>query len=204
MSDHDPQEAPASREARARALQSVLEQKELVPEGHVAEIKRLGEEEWSPKNGACVVAKAWTDSAYRVRLLANGTAACAELGYAGPQGEYIVALEDTPSLHNLIVCTLCSCTAWPVLGLPPDWYKSFEYRSRVVRESRQVLHELGLDLPDDIEIRVSDTTAETRYMVLPLQPEGTQGCSEEELAATVSQDVLIGVALPTRSHAPRS
>jgi nitrile hydratase len=196
MSNHNPPNAPAPIADRARALETVLKKKQLVPEQHTENFRHTAEEEWSAKNGAMVVAKAWKNSEYRRRLLDNGTAACAELGFEGPQGEYIVALEDTPSLHNLIVCTLCSCTAWPVLGLPPDWYKSFEYRARVVRESRTVLHEMGLDIPEDVEIRVSDTTAETRYMVLPCQPEGTEDWSEAALAALITQDVLIGVALP--------
>jgi nitrile hydratase len=196
MSDHNLPTAPAPIADRARALETVLKKKQLVPERHTEDFTQTAVEDWSAKNGAMVVAKAWKNPEYRSRLLDDGTAACAELGFEGPQGEYIVALEDTPDLHNLIVCTLCSCTAWPVLGLPPDWYKSFEYRARVVRESRTVLHEMGLDVPEDVEIRVSDTTAETRYMVLPCQPEGTEGWSEAALAALVTQDVLIGVALP--------
>lgn len=151
--------------------------------------------EWKPENGAKVVARAWTDPDYRDRLLRDGTAACAELGYAGPQGEYIVAIEDTPELHNVIVCTQCSCTAWPVLGLPPDWYKSPAYRARVVREPRPVLLELGLDLPDAVGIRVWETSAETRYLVLPLRPAGTDGWSEEALAGLVSREAMIGIAL---------
>lgn len=198
MSDHQAPRAFASKAARAHALQDALADRGLVPEGFVENFAKLAAEDWSPRNGARVVARAWTDPAYRERLLSDGTAACAELGYAGPQGEYIVALPDTPSLHHVIVCTLCSCTAWPVLGLPPDWYKSFEYRSRVVRESRQVLREMGLELPESIEIRVVDTTAETRFMVLPLQPEGTEDWDAEALAELVSKDVLIGVALPQR------
>jgi nitrile hydratase subunit alpha len=186
---------PAPVAARASALVDALNEKHLVPDGFLEIVHENATEEWSPKNGARVVARAWLDADYRRRLLADGTAACAELGYAGPQGEYIVAIEDTPELHNVIVCTQCSCTAWPVLGLPPDWYKSPEYRSRVVRESRAVLRELGLDLPASVAIRVWDTTAETRYMVLPLRPAGTEGWSEDELAATVSREAMIGVAL---------
>jgi nitrile hydratase subunit alpha len=179
---------------RARALEAALVEKGLVPEGFLETFRFVAQEKWSPRNGAKVVARAWTDPAYRERLLADGTAACAELGFAGPQGEYIVVLEDTPSVHNVIVCTQCSCTAWPVLGLPPDWYKSPEYRARVVRESRTVLHEMGLDVPSDVEIRVWDTTAETRYLVLPLRPAGTEGWSEERLAAIVTREAMIGVA----------
>jgi nitrile hydratase len=196
MSDHHSPDDPAPRAARAKALETALLEKNLVPEGYVAKFTQIAEHEWSPKNGAKVVAKAWTDPDFCERLRTDATSACAELGFEGPQGEYIVAVEDTPNLHNVIVCTLCSCTAWPVLGLPPDWYKSFEYRARVVRDSRTVLREMGLDLPEEIEIRVWDTTAETRYMVLPCQPKGTDGWSEDALAELVTQDVLIGVALP--------
>ena len=184
----------ASPAARTKALVDALSEKHLVPEGF---LDRLGStaESWSPRNGARIVARAWSDPDYRKRLLADGTAACAELGYAGPQGEYIVVLEDTPDVHNVIVCTQCSCTAWPVLGLPPDWYKSPAYRARVVREPRRVLREMGLDLPDGVAVRVWDTTAETRYMVLPLRPDGTEGWSEERLAALVTREAMIGVAL---------
>jgi nitrile hydratase len=185
---------PASAAKRATALKEALASKGLIPEGFLDSFAKLAEEEWSPRNGARVVARAWSDPEYRERVLADGTAACAELGFAGPQGEYIVVLENTPNVHNVIVCTQCSCTAWPVLGLPPDWYKSFEYRSRVVREARTVLSELGLQVPADVEIRVWDTTAETRYMVLPLRPEGTESWTEEQLAAIVTREAMIGVA----------
>ena len=147
-------------------------------------------------------AKAWTDPDYKARLLEDGTAACAELGFEGPQGEYIVVIEDTPEQKNLIVCTQCSCTAWPVLGLPPDWYKSPEYRARVVREPRRVLSEMGLELEPEIQVRVWDTTAETRYLVLPLRPEGTEGWSEDQLAAIVTRDAMIGVARVSIEVAP--
>jgi len=191
------QERPAPPSARAKAVVDALAEKKLVPEGFLEMVRERAAEDWSPRNGARVVARAWVDPAYRKRLLADGTEACAELGYAGPQGEYIVVLEDTPTLHNVIVCTQCSCTAWPVLGLPPDWYKSPEYRARVVREPRRVLHEMGLDLPESVAIRVWDTTAETRYMVLPVRPAGTEGWSEERLAEIVTRDAMIGVALVT-------
>ena len=187
-----PPSAPPA--ARARALAEALAEKRLVPDGFVETVAARAKEEWSPRNGARVVARAWTDPDYRKRLLADGTAACAELGYTGPQGEYIVVLEDTPDLHNVIVCTQCSCTAWPLLGLPPDWYKSPEYRARVVREPRPLLREMGLDLPERVAIRVWDTSAETRYMVLPLRPGGTEGWSEERLAALVTREAMIGVA----------
>jgi nitrile hydratase len=191
---HRDREQPASPAARAAALVKALSEKQLVPEGFLDKAASRAES-WSPRNGARVVARAWVDPDYRRRLLADGTAACAELGYSGPQGEYIVALEDTPDLHNVIVCTQCSCTAWPVLGLPPDWYKSPEYRARVVREPRPLLREMGLDLPASVAIRVWDTSAETRYMVLPLRPTGTEGWSEEQLAAIVTREAMIGVAL---------
>lgn len=194
--DHHAAAPMASKASRAYALRQALEEKNLIPDGYIENFTHTAEHDWSPRNGAHVVAKAWTDPEYRRRLLSDGTAACAELGYGGPQGEYIVALEDKPTLHHVIVCTLCSCTAWPILGLPPDWYKSFEYRSRVVRESRSLLREMGLDLPESIEIRVVDTTAETRFMVLPVRPAGTEGWSEERLASLVTKNVLIGVEMP--------
>lgn len=184
--------------ARAAALVGALSEKQLVPDGFLDAVSARAVEGWSPRNGARVVARAWVDPAYGERLLADGTAACAELGYAGPEGEYIVVLENTPDVHNVIVCTQCSCTAWPVLGLPPDWYKSPEYRARVVREPRPLLREMGLDLPETVAIRVWDTSAETRYMVLPLRPDGTEGWSEERLAALVTRETMIGVARVAR------
>ncbi len=184
--------APPDR--RAQALAEALEEGGHLAAGAVDGIRHVATEVWSPSNGARVVARAWTDPDYRKRLLEDGTAACAELGYSGPEGEYIVALEDTPERHNVIVCTQCSCTAWPVLGLPPDWYKSPAYRARVAREPRRVLREMGLELPADVKIRVWDTTAETRFMVLPLRPEGTEGWSEERLAGIVTREAMIGVA----------
>lgn len=180
--------------ARARALHEALATRALVPDGFLELVTGRAEQEWSPQNGARVVARAWVDPAYRQRLLSDGTAACAELGFRGPQGEYIVVLENTPTVHNVIVCTQCSCTAWPVLGLPPDWYKSPEYRARVVREPRRVLRELGLELPERVEIRVWDTSAETRYLVLPLRPVGSADWSEEALARVVTREAMIGVA----------
>lgn len=180
---------------RAWALFQVMQDKQLIPEGYLEGLTDLMANQFDPANGARVVARAWVDTAYRELLLRDGTAACAEYGYTGPQGEYIVALEDTPTLKNVIVCSLCSCTNWPVLGLPPEWYKSFEFRARLVREGRTVLRELGTELPEDVTIKVWDTTAETRYLVLPLRPEGTEHLSEEQLRALVTKDVLIGVAL---------
>jgi nitrile hydratase len=184
----------ASPEKRTAALKQTLEENGLLPEGALEQVVHDYEEEISWHNGAKVVARAWTDQKYRERLLTDGTAACAELGFEGVQGEYIVALECLPKTHHVVVCTQCSCTAWPVLGLPPNWYKSPEYRARVVRNSRQVLLELGLDLPSDVNIRVWDTTAETRYIVLPLQPTETLGWSEEKLVGIISREAMIGIA----------
>lgn len=179
---------------RARALEEALRDRGLVPDGFLEGVRNRYDKEVHWRNGARVVARAWVDPAYRERLLSDGTAACAELGFEGPQGESIAVLENTPSLHNVVVCTQCSCTAWPVLGLPPDWYKSPEYRSRVVREPRRVLREMGLDVEPDVEIRVWDTTAETRYLVLPLRPPHTEGWSEQRLSALVTRESMIGVA----------
>lgn len=191
---------PAPIAARAAAVKQALIDKGLVTDEEIDHIVHLGAEEWKPENGARVVARAWSDPDFRARLLDDATAACAELGYEGAQGEYIVALEDTADRHNVIVCTQCSCTAWPVLGLPTDWYKSPEYRARVVREPRPVLRELGLDLAKDVAIRVWETSAETRYMVIPMRPAGSDGWNEEQLAGLVTREALIGtaMALPTK------
>ncbi len=180
--------------ARASALEAALVAQQRVPDGFLERVTAHAEQELRPENGARVVARAWLDPAYRERLLRDGTAACAELGYHGPQGEYIAVLENTPLVHNAIVCTQCSCTAWPVLGLPPDWYKSPAYRARLVREPRAVLRELGLELPEGTLLRVWDTSAETRFLVLPLRPTGTEGWSEERLAALLTREAMIGVA----------
>ncbi len=195
MANDSEHRGAATPEARTDALRRVLERKGLIEEGALDTLQARLEEQFDWRNGARVVARAWVDADYRERLLADGTKACADLGFTGPQGEYIVVLEDEPTLHNVIVCTQCSCTAWPVLGLPPDWYKSPAYRARVAREPRPVLKEMGLELPPEVQIRVWDTTAETRFMVLPLRPNGTEGWSEEELAAIVTRDAMIGVAL---------
>lgn len=184
---------------RAWALFKVLNEKSLIPDGYIDTLTQLMTQAWDPANGARVVARAWVDPEFRALLLRDGTAACSQFGYTGPQGEYIVALEDTPTLKNVIVCSLCSCTNWPVLGLPPEWYKSFEFRARLVREGRTVLRELGTELPASQVIKVWDTTAESRYMVLPVRPAGTEHLSEEELQKLVTKDVLIGVALPQAS-----
>lgn len=181
---------------RAQALLQVLKQKDLIPDGYIEHMTQLMAHEWSPENGARVVAKAWVDPQFRELLLRDGTAACAQFGYTGPQGEYIVALEDTPHLKNVIVCSLCSCTNWPVLGLPPEWYKGFEFRARLVREGRTVLRELGTQLPDDVTIKVWDTSAESRYLVLPMRPQGSESMDEAALRKLITKDVLIGVALP--------
>ena len=182
---------------RAAAIVAALAEKGLLTDALLDGVEQI-EETLDWHNGAKVVARAWTDPAYKERLLAEGTGACAELGFEGIQGEYIVVVEDTPQRKNLIVCTQCSCTAWPVLGLPPDWYKSPEYRARVVREPRRVLREMGLVLDPDVEVRVWDTTAETRFLVLPLRPKGTEGWTEEQLAELVTRESMIGVAfVPT-------
>ena len=165
------------------------------PDEFIVQANQVVEEQWVPQNGARVVARAWTDAAFRARLLADGKAAVAELGYDMPRHHrHLVVLENTATVHNVICCTLCSCTAFTIVGLPPDWYKDLEYRARIVRESRTVLKEMGLDLPAEIEIRVWDTTADTRYVVLPMQPPGTAGWPEERLATMVTRDAMIGVA----------
>ena len=179
---------------RVEALASLLTERGLLDEATVETFIKTYEQSVGPMNGAKVVAKAWTDPQYRARLLADGTAAIAELGFKGPQGEHIEVLENTPAMHNVVVCTLCSCYPWPVLGLPPTWYKDPAYRSRMVREPRAVLAEMGCDVPDDVEIRVWDSSAEVRYLVLPARPPGADAASEDELAATVTRDAMIGVA----------
>jgi nitrile hydratase subunit alpha len=182
-------------EQRAAAIEAALETRGLKPADYIAEQGHAIEEQWLPRNGARVVAKAWTDPAFRSRLLANGREAVAELGLAMPRHHrHLVALENTPAVHNVICCTLCSCTAFTIIGLPPDWYKDLEYRARVVRQSRSVLREMGLDLPPAVEIRVWDTTADTRYMVLPQRPAGAEGWPAERLAELVTRDGMIGVA----------
>jgi nitrile hydratase len=193
MSDTQPSVAPIER--RVDAVEAVLASHGHRPSEFVVEATKTADERWVPENGARIVARAWTDPAYRARLLANGKAAAAELGFELPRHHrHLVFLEDTPDVHNVICCTLCSCTAFTVIGLPPDWYKDFDYRARVVRESRTVLKEMGLELPPEVEIRVWDTTADTRYVVLPLRPRGTDDWSEERLASLVTKDAMIGVA----------
>jgi len=185
---------------RVEALTSLLTERGLVDPATIETFIKTYEQSVGPMNGAKVVARAWTDPEYRARLLTDGTAAIAELGYKGPQGEHIVVLENTPAIHNVVVCTLCSCYPWPVLGLPPSWYKDPAYRSRIVREPRQVLAEFGLDLEASAQVKVFDSSSEVRYMVLPERPEGTENLSEEELAALVTRDSMVGVARVTASR----
>lgn len=179
---------------RVEALTALLSERGLIDSATVDNFIKTYEQSVGPMNGAKVVARAWTDPDYRARLLAEGTAAIAELGFKGPQGEHIVVLANTPAVHHVVVCTLCSCYPWPVLGLPPSWYKDPAYRSRVVREPRAVLTEFGLELADDVQIKVFDSSSEVRYMVLPERPAGTEHLSEEELAALVTRDSMVGVA----------
>jgi nitrile hydratase subunit alpha len=189
------QPAAASVEQRVAAIDAAFEARNLKPSGAVEQLEHAADEVWVPRNGARVVARAWTDPAYKQRLLASGRDAVLELGLTMPaHHRHLVVLENTPSVHNVICCTLCSCTAFTVIGLPPDWYKDLEYRSRIVRQSRTVLKEMGLELPPQMEIRVWDTTADTRYMVLPVRPAHTEGWSEEQLAAIVTKESMIGVA----------
>jgi nitrile hydratase len=190
---HDHDDAPLA--LRVEALEALLVEKGLVDPSTVDEIVRHYEQDVGPLNGARVVARAWTDADYKRRLLADATAAIAELGIGGPQGEHMVVVENTPAVHNVVVCTLCSCYPWPVLGLPPTWYKSPAYRSRIVREPRAVLAEMGLRVPADVEVRVWDSSAEVRYLVLPERPAGTESWSPERLAALVTRDAMIGTAL---------
>jgi nitrile hydratase len=185
----------ASIENRVAAVEAVFEQRGMEPKPFIEKMTHAAEEEWVPRNGARVVAKAWTDPAFRARLFADGKSAVAELGFSMPQHHrHLVALENTAKIHNVIVCTLCSCTAFTIIGLPPNWYKDLDYRARAVRESRTVLREMGLDLPADVEIRVWDTTADTRYMVVPQQPDNTAGWSEEQLIDVVTKESMIGVS----------
>jgi nitrile hydratase subunit alpha len=195
---HHRHNAPLSDVAlRVKALESLLTEKGLVDPAALDAIVETYEKKIGPRNGARVVAKAWTDPAYKSRLLNDATAAIAELGYGGLQGEDMVVVENTPAIHNLIVCTLCSCYPLPVLGLPPVWYKSAPYRARAVRDPRGVLKEFGVELPPEAEVRVWDSTAELRYLVLPERPAGSEGMSEAALADLVSRDAMIGTAIVT-------
>ena len=195
---HDHDHPYGDLEVRTRALESLLYEKGLLTPAAVDTLISTFEEDLGPMNGARVVARAWVDPEYKSRLLADGSAAIAELGYGGLQAEHLVAVENTPDVHNVVCCSLCSCYPWPVLGLPPRWYKDPAYRSRIVIEPRAVLSEFGLELDDDVEVRVWDSTSEIRYLVLPERPEGTEGMSEDELAQLVTRDSMIGVAkVPT-------
>lgn len=187
---HSP--VPPDAALRIKALESLLVEKGLLDPAAVDEIIDVFEHRVGPRNGARVVAKAWTDPAYKERLLADGTAAVRELGFLGMQGEDVVVVENTRDVHNVVVCTLCSCYPWPLLGLPPAWYKSLAYRSRVVIEPRKVLDEFGLKVSAAVEVRVWDSNAEVRYLVLPQRPAGTAGLSEAELAGLVTRDAMIG------------
>ncbi len=192
--DHEHQVVPSDPALRTKALESLLVEKGLVDPAALDALVDAYEHKIGPRNGAHVVARAWVDPAFKKRLLNDGGAAIAELGYVGAQGEHMVVVENSAQVHNVVVCTLCSCYPWPVLGLPPVWYKSAPYRSRAVIDPRGVLREFGLDLADDVEVRVWDSTAEIRYLVLPERPAGTEKMTEDELAALVTRDAMIGVA----------
>lgn len=192
--DHDHSEL-SEIELRVRALETLLTEKGYIDPPALDELIETYETKIGPKNGARVVARAWADADYRDRLLQDATSAIAEFGFTGRQGEHMVAVENTDQTHNMVVCTLCSCYPWTVLGLPPVWYKSAPYRSRAVRDPRGVLDEFGVKLPDATEVRVWDSTAEIRYLVIPQRPEGTDNMSEEELADLVTRDSMIGTGL---------
>jgi nitrile hydratase len=195
--DHEHQAVPSDPALRVKALESLLVQKGLVDPAALDAMIDSYEHKIGPRNGARVVARAWMDSEYKKRLLADGTKAIAELGYGGLQGEHMVVVENSSRVHNLVVCTLCSCYPWPVLGLPPVWYKSSPYRSRAAIDPRGVLREFGLELSQGVELRVWDSTAEIRYLVLPERPAGTEKMKEDELAAIVTRDAMVGVAKVT-------
>jgi nitrile hydratase len=201
--DHDHQELPSDPALRVMALESLLVEKGLVDPAALDALIDAYERKVGPRNGARVVARAWVDPEYKKRLLADATAAIAELGYEGGQGAHMVVVENTLDCHNIVVCTLCSCYPWPVLGLPPVWYKSAPYRSRAVIDPRGVLCEFGLDLAESVEVRVWDSTSEMRYLVLPERPPGTEHMGEEELAALVTRDAMIGTAKVTPAGGPR-
>jgi nitrile hydratase subunit alpha len=203
--DHDHEDVPSDAALRVKALESLLVEKGLVDPAALDALVDTFEHAVGPRNGARVVARAWCDADYKRRLLADGTAAIAELGFSGQQGEKLTVVENTASIHNVIVCTLCSCYPWPLLGLPPGWYKSSAYRSRTVADPRGVLRELGLAIPDAVEVRVWDSNSASRYFVLPERPVGTEKLGEDELAALVTRDSMIGVAYvpaPRRADGP--
>jgi nitrile hydratase len=193
--DDEHQTVPTDIALRVKALESVLIEKGMVQAAALDEIVQTYEHRIGPRNGARVVARAWTDPAYKRHLMTDASAAIAEMGYTGAQGEHMVVVENTPTVHNLVVCTLCSCYPWPTLGLPPAWYKSSGYRSRAVIDPRGVLREFGVQLPDDVEVRVWDSTSDVRYLVLPQRPPGTDAMSAEQLAELVTRDSMIGVGL---------
>ena len=194
--DHAHSHLPSDPELRVKALETLLLNKGLIDSKTLDELIDTYENRIGPKNGANVVAKAWVDPEYKKRLLIDATSAIRELSYQGRQGENMVVVENTPEIHNVIVCTLCSCYPWPVLGIPPTWYKSDEYRSRTVREPRKVLLEFGLSLDPKVQIKVWDSTAEIRYLVLPMRPKGTEHMGESELAELVTRNSMIGTGLP--------
>jgi len=202
--DHDHGSELSETQRRVRALETILTEKGYVDPAALDVLIEIYETKVGPHNGARVVAKAWADPEYRARLFSDGGAAITALGFAGRQGENIIALENTPDVHNMVVCTLCSCYPWPVLGLPPVWYKSAPYRSRAVSDPRGVLRDFGVELDPETEIRVWDSTAELRYLVVPMRPEGTEGWSEEDLAALVTRDSMIGTGLAARPQAVAS
>jgi nitrile hydratase len=191
------QVVPSDLTLRVKSLESLLVEKGLVDPAALDALIDTMEHKVGPRNGARVVARAWMDPAYKKRLLENAPAAIAELGYTSGQGEHTLVVENEPKVHNLVVCTLCSCYPWPVLGLPPVWYKSAPYRSRAVIDPRGILREFGMQLPEDVEVRVWDSTAELRYLVLPERPAGTETMTEEQLAALVTRDAMVGVAKVT-------
>lgn len=198
--DHNHTDPPSDLALRIKALESLLIEKGLVDPAAIDELIDTYENKVGPRNGARVVARAWSDPAFRTRLLDNATAAIASMGYSGRQGEHIRVVENTPKIHNLVVCTLCSCYPWPLLGLPPVWYKSAPYRARVVSDPGGVLREFGTELGKDVEIRVWDSTSEMRFLVLPERPEGTESLSQEDLAELVTRNSMIGVE---QAKAPR-
>ncbi len=196
--DHDHEHSELGEmELRVRALETVLAQKGYIDPAALDVLIDTYQTKIGPRNGARVVARAWVDQAFREWLLRDATAAIASLGYSGRQGEHMVVLENTPTRHHMVVCTLCSCYPWPVLGLPPTWYKSAPYRSRAVKDPRGVLGDFGVNLPEGTEIRVADSTAEVRYLVLPMRPPGSEALTAEQLAELVTRDSMIGTGLPT-------
>ncbi len=196
--DHPHTLLPPEPALRVKALETVLTEKGLVDPAALDAIIDAYEHRIGPRNGARVVARAWADPEFRAALLEDGTAAVSGMGFHGRQGEHLVAVENTPDLHNMVVCTLCSCYPWPLLGIPPGWYKSDAYRARAVREPRRVLAEFGVELPEGTVVRVWDSTAEIRYLVLPMRPEGTDELDEEALAGLVTRDAMIGTGLAVR------